>query len=294
MIIKNELHETTIETIIEKNDTAFFFIHGFGSSNKVWDFISPRLNGSKFFIPFPGHLGSIFNGKESFDFVNTVYHIFETINKEHKLERKRKVLMVHSASSAIILYYLFLYKNMFSEIIFVTPAINLDMKPSSPLFPLVNFLGNDYSDFIWDLTFNKIRNQFKSFNWFRELFITGGTYEHKLPIMCDKNWIEGYFEATNHSYEILKLIVISARKTSDEISDKLNSSLQEIYSGALRNRFKTLTIGSLHDSLISHTSHELNAKCLDGKLITFTESSHLPMLEESERFVKEINNFLND
>ena len=294
MKIKNNLHETKVEALFEDGNNAYFFIHGFGSSNRVWDFIVPQLTGSKFFIPFPGHVGSKFHGRESYDFVSTIAHIFESINQKNNLGNKRKVLIVHSASSAIILYYLLLYPNIFSEIIFVTPAVNLEMPLTSPLYPLVSIFANQHSDLFWDLAFNKSREVLQDFNWFREIFLRGGTLHHKLPSLCTDEWVSRYFRETDHSYEILKLIVISARKTSEDPSDRLYTLLKQIYNGSLRDKYRTLVIGSRNDSLISYENHKACSVYLNSKLETFTESSHLPMIEEHEKMIKTIKGFLND
>ena len=291
--IKNNFHETKCDYAIDKDSNdVFFFMHGYISSNVIWDFVTPKIKGSKIMIPLMAHANSNFLGKNSYDMILVIDHIFNQLNEKLNLQKKRKILVVHSIAAAITLHYLNNYKNIFDKIIFVSPAVSIKIPFYSPLFYLLNFLSYDNLDLFWDLTFSKTRETLDNQQWFKEIFITGGTKHHFLPEKCSPEWVNKYYDSIIYTPESLKLLAKSARNTYSDPKDSLYNSSQEIEQGKLKNKFDCLTIVSMHDVLIPKDIHELNHKYMDGKIVYFKESSHMPMVEESEKFIETINEFV--
>ena len=291
--IKNNLHETWCDYTIDKDSNdVFFFMHGYMSSNKIWDFVTPEIKGSKIMIPFILHENSFFVGKKSKDMIFVIDHIFNELKEKLNLQKKRKILIVHSVSGATTLHYLNNYRNIFDKIIFVTPAIAVNFTISSPLFYLLNFLSYDNLELFWEIAFDKTKEIFGENMQFKEMFIRGGTKNYLLPEMCSEEWIKKYYDSVICKAQSLKIIMKFAREMYTEPNDPLYPSYEKMDKGELKNKFDTLTIACPNDHLVAEHMHELNNQYLNGKIVYFNESSHMPMLEENKKFIETIKDFV--
>ena len=150
MIIKNNKSTIYVKGKT-KNDTPYFFIHGFTGSSDSWNAIRKSINNSSFAIDIPGHGKSIFNNiKEKYEFNDWCTEFYLLLNT---LNINKINLCGYSMGGRLCLAFANQYPNIINSLILESTSHgieDLDMRKDrlKEDLELSKDIENNYTSFI--------------------------------------------------------------------------------------------------------------------------------------------------